>query len=47
MFESCTIFNGDVSSWTVSRVVNFGVMFNDARAFNADISAWYAARNIM
>ena len=33
-------FNGDISSWDVSKVTNMGSMFNGATAFDQDISSW-------
>ena len=32
-------FNGDISNWDVSNVVDMGFMFYDAE-FNGDISNW-------
>ena len=37
---SASTFNGDVSTWDVSRVTTMTGMFDDATAFNADISQW-------
>jgi len=33
-------FNSDISSWNVSKVVNFGNMFSGAAAFNQPLSSW-------
>jgi surface protein len=33
-------FNGDISSWDVSSVINMASTFNGASSFNQDISSW-------
>ena len=33
-------FNGDISLWNVSNVVNMSWMFYDCEKFNSDISQW-------
>lgn len=38
MFEN-SIFNGDISSWDVSKVTNMSFMFSYS-LFNRDISSW-------
>ena len=40
MFNTAHAFNGDISEWDVSNVVNMEAMFKDAKAFNRDISKW-------
>jgi surface protein len=40
VFESCTIFNSDVSSWNVSSVTDMSSMFRYCQSFNQDISSW-------
>ena len=40
MFNGCTIFNGDISSWQVGAIRQFGQMFQNAAAFNQDIGGW-------
>ena len=37
---SWSAFNGDISQWNVSAVINMGAMFYGASAFNGDISSW-------
>ena len=37
-------FDGDISKWDVSRVVNMNGMFKNAAAFNGDISKWDVSR---
>ena len=39
LFEG-TNFNGDISNWDVSNVVNMNEMFYDCKSFNQDISNW-------
>ena len=38
--QSKTTFNGDISNWDVSSVVDMNYMFYSANAFNGDISNW-------
>lgn len=40
IFRDCTLFNGDVTSWDVSKILNLGSTFRDCPAFNQDISGW-------
>lgn len=40
MFERCTSFNGDISSWDVSNVTNLSATFEQCTSFNADIGSW-------
>jgi len=40
MFNYATSFNGDLSSWDVSSVINMGEMFRGALSFNQDLSSW-------
>jgi len=40
MFYNANIFNGDISGWNVSSLLNMGRMFARAYAFNQDIGAW-------
>ena len=35
---------GDISSWNVSAVTNFNLLFNDRFTFNDDISRWDVSR---
>ena len=39
-FRGCTLFNGDVSGWDVSKVSNMASCFRDCPAFNQDIGSW-------
>ena len=39
-FPGADKFNGDLSKWDVSRVINMGYMFYGASSFNGDISKW-------
>jgi surface protein len=43
MFQSATLFNGDISNWDVSRVNKFDNMFNNAASFNQNIGSWNVA----
>lgn len=43
MFQSATLFNGDISNWDVSRVNTFDNMFNNAASFNQNIGSWNVA----
>jgi surface protein len=40
MFDGCSIFNSDISSWNTSSVTNMVRMFGGAKAFNQNISNW-------
>lgn len=41
MFQNCTIFNsGAVSFWDVSRINNFGTVFDQASSFNRPLAGW-------
>ena len=40
MFQSASVFNGDISGWDVSNVTSMVSMFSNATAFNQDISSW-------
>lgn len=40
MFNGCTLFNGDISSWQVGAIRKFESMFQNAAAFNQDIGGW-------
>ena len=45
IFRDCTLFNGDVTSWDVSKITNLGSTFRDCPAFNQDISGWNLSNN--
>lgn len=40
VFVGIREFNGDIFSWDVSKVIQFGFMFVDVWDFNGDISNW-------
>ena len=40
MFFLAGDFNGDLSSWNVSKVTDMGSMFRGASDFNGDVSSW-------
>tara|TARA_R110002012_G_scaffold129170_2_gene281523 strand:+ start:85 stop:1023 length:939 start_codon:yes stop_codon:yes gene_type:complete len=40
MFVFTSSFNGDVSTWDVSKVTGMKQMFRNASAFNQDLSSW-------
>jgi len=40
MFANANSFNGDLSNWNVSKVVNMKFMFFSANSFNGDLSNW-------
>ena len=44
MFRSASSFNGDLSSWNVSRVEDMGRMFESASSFNGNLSFWDVSR---
>jgi surface protein len=40
MFEDAEDFDGDISSWNTSSVLDMDDMFLDASDFNIDLSGW-------
>ena len=40
MFESCTQFNGDISGWDVSGVLDMNSMFHGTKVFNRALNNW-------
>jgi surface protein len=40
MLWAATSFNGDISAWDVSQVLDMSNMFANASSFNGDISGW-------
>ena len=40
MFFDAKSFNGDISTWDVSKVTNMLGMFRRAKLFNGDVSKW-------
>jgi len=40
MFEYCSNFNSDISSWDVSTITNMDGMFANASSFNQNIGSW-------
>ena len=44
MFYGAAIFNGDLSRWSMHRVVSIGYMFREATAFNGDLNKWNTSR---
>ncbi len=40
MFRGATNFNGDISSWDVSRVADMSYMFRDAVSFDGELNGW-------
>ena len=40
MFQSCTLFNGDIGSWDLTNVNSLNAMFWSASTFNQDLSNW-------
>ena len=40
MFSRATSFNGDISEWDVSSVIQMKYMFFEAKVFDRDISKW-------
>jgi surface protein len=44
MFSNAYNFNGDVSTWDVSNVTDFGSMFYGCELFDQDLSSWDTRR---
>ena len=40
LFQSLPNFNGDITKWDTSNVVNFASMFRDSTSFNQDLREW-------
>ncbi len=40
MFYNATSFNGNLSNWDVSKVINMASMFRGCSSFNSDLSNW-------
>ena len=40
MFNSCAIFNQDISGWNVSGATRMDIMFQGATSFNQNIGSW-------
>ena len=40
MFRDASVFNGDLSGWTVSSVTDMSGMFRNTDTFNGDLSGW-------
>jgi len=40
MFNSCTLFNQDISGWDTSSMTNMGATFQNCSNFNQDIGGW-------
>ena len=40
MFDNCSVFNSDLSSWDVSNVTDMNEMFAFCGVFNRDLSSW-------
>ena len=38
VFDVCSVFNSDLSSWNVSKVTNMNGMFDACSVFNQDLS---------
>ena len=45
MFFGANTFNGNISDWNTSSVIDMSGMFDRAIAFNGDISGWDMARS--
>lgn len=44
MFDSCTSFNQNLSTWDTSNVTNMSAMFNGCTTFNQDLSGWNVSK---
>jgi len=40
MFSGAALFNGNISTWDITKVQNTRRMFYSATSFNTDISSW-------
>ena len=40
MFRLATLFNGDLSIWDVSTVIDMDAMFRNATSFNGNLCPW-------
>ena len=40
MFDSATVFNGNIGGWDVSKVIDMSSMFSGATQFDQNIGAW-------
>ena len=40
LFQFNSTFNGDITGWSVSKVIDMSGMFYNAKSFNQDISNW-------
>ena len=40
MFSNATGFNGDISNWDISNVLDMNEMFRNTINFNGDLSNW-------
>ena len=43
MFNGATVFNGDLSGWSLGKVTDIQYMFNGASAFTSDLAGWNVA----
>lgn len=46
MFEFCSLFNGVVDHWDVSKVRNFSYMFSTCEVFNSPINSWNVSNGV-